>query len=104
MQEERYQISTQQASLELQYDLYDYVILWCKAESEAECMDVLKKLTEEKELFTGDFVKCLLKIMNTVRELTSVYQTNCNIEMLNYLQATQQKLLKFVATNESIYI
>jgi hypothetical protein len=61
-------------------------------------------LAVEKELFVGDFSKALLKIYNIVNELTSVYNYLQNIEMLYYLRNASEKLLKYVVTNQSLYI
>ena len=68
------------------------------------CQNVLTKLAKEKELFVGDFSKALLKIYNIVNELKTVYEYLQNVEMLHYLQDSADKLLKYVVTNQSLYI
>ena len=84
-------------------DLQTAIIEWGWATSEDECKKVLH-LVHEKGISTGDFIKVILKICNAVREL----EIAC--EMLN-IKSTLEKLatipnilLKYVATNQSLYI
>lgn len=95
---------TGEFSEDLVFDLVDYVIEWCRATDEHSCQNILNKLAVEKELFVGDFSKALLKIYNIVNELTSVYNYLQNVEMLHYLRDASEKLLKYVVTNQSLYI
>lgn len=95
---------TGEFSEELTFDLVDYVIDWANANDECACQEILDRLAKEKELFVGDFSKVLLKIYNIINELKNVYEYMQNIEMLNYLQNAPEKLLKYVVTNQSLYI
>ena len=95
---------TGEFSEDLVFDLVDYVIEWCRASDEHSCQNILNRLAIEKELFVGDFSKALLKIYNIVNELTSVYNYLQNVEMLHYLRDASEKLLKYVVTNQSLYI
>ena len=95
---------TGEFSEELTFDLVDYVIDWANANDECTCQEILDRLAKEKELFVGDFSKVLLKIYNIINELKNVYEYMQNIEMLNYLQNASEKLLKYVVTNQSLYI
>ena len=102
--ETRNRFVTGEFSEELVFDLVDYVIEWCRATDEHSCQNILNRLAVEKELFVGDFSKALLKIYNIINELTSVYNYLQNVEMLHYLQNSSEKLLKYVVTNQSLYI
>jgi superfamily II RNA helicase len=92
------------ACYEMHIDLIDYVEEWWNAEDEPDCKRVLQKLGEEKSVSLGEFVKALLKINNIVDELTKVAEINGNIALLNKLQRIPNQILKFVATNQSLYI
>ena len=64
----------------------------------------MQKIANEKEIFLGEFVKALLKINNIAAELEKVAEYIGNIELLHKLKEIPQKTLKYVATNQSLYI
>lgn len=89
---------------EMHFDLIHYVGEWWDAQDEPECKYVLQKLVEEKGISLGEFVKALLKINNIVDELSKVAETNGEVALLNKLGGIPKNILKFVATNQSLYI
>ena len=88
----------------IQFDLVEYMINWCDCESDVECKLLLQKLCEEKEVFLGEFVKAVLKIANIAAEMEAVAELLGNIELLKKLREVPGLLLKFVATNQSLYV
>ena len=58
----------------------------------------------EKEIFLGEFVKALLKINNITSEMEKVAEFIGDIELLSILKQVPQITLKYVATNQSLYI
>jgi len=88
----------------LHYDLVNYVEKWCNSTSVEECKMVLQVLEAEKEIFLGEFVKALLKITNIACELEKIAEMNGQIAFLSKLREIPALCLKYVVTNQSLYI
>lgn len=101
--EEEYQINTGTEYI-FHYDLLYYVEEWTKCECIEECKIVLQKLELEKEIFLGEFVKALLKINNIACELEKIAELTGNIEFLSKLREIPNLTMKYVVTNQSLYI
>jgi superfamily II RNA helicase len=86
------------------YDLLDYVYRWCDTDSEQECKQILNEMVLEKEIFLGEFVKALLKINNITAEMETIAEMLGNMDLLSILKEVPHMTLKFVATNQSLYI
>ena len=88
----------------IHFDLIYYVMDWTNAETEEECKYILQTIASEKDIFLGEFVKAILKINNISAELERVAETMGDLELLQKLQEIPIKTLKFVATNQSLYV
>jgi superfamily II RNA helicase len=88
----------------MHYDLMDKMELWCNAESTEECKYMIQQLEYEKGIFLGEFVKAILKINNISGEMEKVVESIGNIELLSKLREISLLTLKFVATNQSLYV
>jgi len=88
----------------IHYDLMDYVSLWCLCENEKECKHLLQKLHEEKQIFLGEFVKSLLKINNISNEMSKIAELTGNVSFLSKLKEIPNLTLKYVVTNQSLYV
>ena len=86
------------------YDIINESMEWCKSENEAQCKHILHNLNENKNIFLGEFVKALLKINNVSAELETVCELYGNVELLSKLKQIPEKTMKFVATNQSLYV
>jgi superfamily II RNA helicase len=86
------------------YELVEYIKDWIVCNSEEECKAILQKMSTEKDIFLGEYVKALLKINNIVEEMKVVAELLNNIEMLQQLTRIPELLLKFVVTNQSLYV
>ena len=86
------------------YDLMETIIAWYQAESEEACKYIVQKLSNEKEIFLGDFIKAILKINNISAEIEKIAEMNNNIPLLEKLKLIPANTLKYVATNQSLYI
>jgi len=86
------------------YDLINYVDKWCFCENDQECKSVLQKLADEKEIFLGEFVKALLKINNICGELEKIAELIGNMSLLSKLKEIPIMTLKYVVTNQSLYV
>jgi superfamily II RNA helicase len=88
----------------IHFDLIHYIMDWADAETEEECKYILQTISAEKDIFLGEFVKAILKINNISAELERVAETQGDLELLQKLQQIPIKTLKFVATNQSLYV
>ena len=89
---------------ELQYDLVPYMREWCQGQNVEECKWVLQKMMAEKGIFLGEFVKALLKINNIAIEVCSIAEQMGDIALLAVLKAIPDATLKFIVTNQSLYV
>ena len=87
-------------TLELVVAMHD----WCNSPDEQSCKFILQKCEIEYEIFTGEFIKAILKINNMVNELKSVAEYMSNVDLLHKLSLIPDLTLKFIATNQSLYI
>jgi superfamily II RNA helicase len=88
----------------LQFDIIKYSIDWCKCETVDECKLVLQDMLNNKQIFLGEFIKALLKINNISSEMEKIAEFMGDMELLQVLKDIPIKLLKYVATNQSLYI
>jgi superfamily II RNA helicase len=88
----------------IHYDLLNYLDEWCSAQSIEECKLVLQKIGEEKQIFLGEFVKALLKINNISAEMEKIAELTGNIAFLSKLKEIPNMTLKYVVTNQSLYV
>jgi superfamily II RNA helicase len=86
------------------FDLLNYVDKWCLAENIEDCKKILYDLENEKEIFLGEFVKAILKINNICGEFEKIAEMIGNIALLSKLKEIPNKLLKYVVTNQSLYV
>jgi len=85
----------------IQYDMMKYVKHWLEGcANEVEAIQLIHEMKREKEWFTGDFIKCCLKLVNMAKELEDV----ASLDFLEKIKEGSAKLLKFVCTNESLYL
>ena len=88
----------------MQFDLTDYIIKWCECDTEAECKLLLQTIFAEKGIFLGEFIKAILKINNISAELEKIVELICDMEFLDKLKRIPELTMKFVATNQSLYV
>jgi superfamily II RNA helicase len=92
------------ADYNIHYDLLEYVEQWTQCEDVETCKLLLQRLAEEKGIFLGEFVKALLKINNISCEMEKIAEMTGNIEFLSKLREVPNLTLKFVVTNQSLYV
>jgi superfamily II RNA helicase len=98
-QEVKYELCSSYVTI--QYDMMKYVKQWLQGcGNETEAILLIQEMKREKEWFTGDFIKCCLKLVNMAKELEDV----CSLDFLEKIKEGSSKLLKFVCTNESLYL
>lgn len=89
---------------EIHFDLVQYVLSWCDCETAPECKMILQQMELEKNIFLGEFVKAILKINNISSEMEKIAENSGNIALLSKLKEIPLLTMKFVATNQSLYI
>ena len=85
-------------------DLQYYVYSWCMADDEDKCKAIIGSLKANTGIFLGDFIKAILKITNIVAELENICEMTGEIAALEKIQAINPLVMKYVATNISLYI
>ena len=95
---------SQANNLDYLFEFVNPILEWCEAEDEKTCKDIMKKCEFEYETFPGEFIKSVLKINNMVNEMKNVAEYMGNVELLHKLTAIPDLTLKFVATNQSLYV
>ena len=88
----------------IHYDLLNYIEEWCDCDDVEKCKLLLQKISTEKEIFLGEFVKALLKINNISNELEKISEMTGNIAFLSKLKEIPNMTLKYVVTNQSLYV
>lgn len=88
----------------IHYDLLHYLDDWCDAGSIDDCKQVLQRMVAEKDIFLGEFVKALLKINNIAAEFEKIAEMTGNILFLHKLKDIPTMTLKYVVTNQSLYV
>jgi len=88
----------------IHYDLLNYIDEWSNSDDVTSCKFLLQKIGEEKEIFLGEFVKALLKINNISSEMEKIAEMTGNIALLSKLKEIPNMTLKYVVTNQSLYV
>jgi superfamily II RNA helicase len=89
---------------EIHFDLINYMIDWTKCQNDVECKQVLQQLILEKNIFSGEFIKAVLKINNIVEELKNVCELIGLMDLYNKLNEIPGITLKYIVTNQSLYV
>lgn len=86
---------------EMQFNLLEIMTDWIEANDELKCIQVLQKY---QHIPSGDFVKAILKICNLVLQLEEIAEQMNNICFLKELKKIPDRIMKFIATNQSLYV
>lgn len=89
---------------EIHFELISYMMDWSKCTCDTECKEVLQRLSLEKNIFSGEFIKAILKINNIVEELKNVCDMIGLIELSHKLNEIPNLTLKYIVTNQSLYV
>jgi hypothetical protein len=86
------------------FEITDYIMLWSCCESEQECRLLLLEMSADKDIFLGEFVKAILKIVAITVEIAAVAELIGDMKLLEKCRQVPLTLHKFVATNQSLYV
>jgi hypothetical protein len=89
--------------VEIHYALIEFMKEWTESETEEDCKRVLQAM-KEKGISVGEFVKAILKINNMAREMEMCAEMSGQLEWKNTLKNIQRMTMKYVATNQSLYV
>jgi len=85
------------------YDMCEFMYKWCFAENEVDCKLIYQE-AKKYNIYMGEFVKAILKIVNICNELEKASVVQENMKLTHTLSLVKSKLLKSVATNQSLYV
>ena len=92
------------SAYDINYDLQNTIMAWYEASDETECKAVIDQLKQEKQIFLGEFIKAIMKINNICAEFTNICEVNENLALLEKIKEIPTKMLKYVVTNQSLYL
>ena len=102
--ETKYELSSMN-QYTIQYAMYDYIQTWMNnCVNEKECTQFIFQMKEESGLFVGDFVKCCMKLIHLSNELESICESLQDYNCLKKVKEGKSKLMKFIITNQSLYL
>ena len=88
----------------IHFDIIHQVMEWCDCENEEQCNTVLHDIKWNKEIFLGEFIKAILKINNIASEFENICEILNNMVLLKKIQEISTLTMKYIATNQSLYI
>ena len=88
----------------LSFDIVEEAIKWCECETEEECKVFISCELSKKEIGVGDFTKAMLKIATVAREWLSIPEIEENVSLAYKLAQIDTMVLKYIATNQSLYV
>ena len=89
----------------IQYDLIYYIEKWFNnIETIDDTRFFFHELTSELDIFTGDFIKCCMKLVNMCNELIVFGENDNNYSFLEKINNIHRKLQKSIVSNKSMYV
>jgi superfamily II RNA helicase len=92
---------------EFTFSIIEESMKWCDCKTEEECKAFIQEELIPKEISLGDFTKAILKIATISKELRCLYEfefCNTQTEWLHKLTEIEELILKYIATNQSLYV
>lgn len=88
----------------IHFDLVNFIDRWCNCNNVSDCKQIINSLMHDKNIFLGEFVKAILKINNISSEFQKIAELLNNIDLLSKLKQIEGITMKFVVSNQSLYI
>jgi superfamily II RNA helicase len=88
----------------LMFDIIDELKAWIIADNENTCKSIVQNVYLEKGISVGDFSKAILKISNISKELVNVCENEGYTELQHNLSNIDGMILKYICTNQSLYV
>lgn len=90
-----------------QFAIVEEAMEWCDCDSEEKCKLFIHEKLQEKGISLGDFTKAILKIATISKEFRALYELECcnsQTAWLHKLTEIEEMVLKYIATNQSLYV
>ena len=87
----------------IHYNLCDFIHEWWKADDGNKCYKEIEKM-KFYGVSLGKIIKAILKINNIIDELEKACLIQNNFKLLEKLKEIPKNILKFIATNQSLYL
>lgn len=90
-----------------QFNIVDEAMEWCDCKTEEECKEFISRRLIPKEISLGDFSKAILKIATAAKELRGLFELEwckTQVDWLYKLTQIEEMVLKYIATNQSLYV
>ena len=87
----------------IHYNMCDFIKNWWDASDANQCY----KLVQEMKMYNvslGKIIKSILKLNNIVEEIEKAALIQNNFELMEKLREIPVNTLKFIATNQSLYL
>ena len=89
----------------MQYDFVKYSYIWTSnVNNEKQAKRIIDEAKICKNIFLGEFIKSLLKINNISSEFENVCEVTNNMKLLQKLKKIPDSTMKYIATNQSLYV
>jgi len=88
----------------ISYNIASTILDWCNCVNEFDCKQLIEMQLYKREISIGEFAKAVIKISAITNELIKMCESTNNIELLHKLSGIDSMILKFVTTNQSLYI
>jgi superfamily II RNA helicase len=89
------------------YSIVEESILWCDCENEEQCKIFIQEYLTKKGISLGDFTKAILKISTVIKEMKNLYDLKLcqgEIQWYHKISQVEDMILKYIATNQSLYV
>jgi len=87
----------------IHYNLCDFILGWWKADDGNKCYKEIEKM-KFYGVSLGKIIKAVLKMNNIIDELEKACLIQNNFKLLEKLKEIPKNILKFIATNQSLYL
>ena len=84
--------------------MIEFIEKWIHVKNIDESLFFLEELNEKKGISTGNFIKYILQLNNLCSELENVAEYLGDMDFLLKLKEVPEKTMKFIITNQSLYI
>jgi superfamily II RNA helicase len=89
------------------FTILEEAMAWCDCENEAQCKEFISEQLLPKGISLGDFSKAMMKVATIAKEFRSLSELDfckSQTEWLHKLTAIEEMVLKYIATNQSLYV
>ena len=87
----------------IHYNMCDFIKEWWIADDANKCYKTVEKM-KYYGVSLGKIIKALLKLNNIVDELEKACLIQNNFELIEKIKEIPNQTLKFIATNQSLYL